>query len=246
MARYLIRNKVLNKIKYMRKNFSNHVKEILMFSREEAGRLHNTHVGVEHILLSILRDQSNTASTILNRLGIDSKELKSALDKEMYQDGKYITENQLVIDKSVENLLRLSLLESAGLQSSETDTEHLLLAMLKNEESLVSRILRDHNLDYQKVYHVLLETKGLEKPMPQMGATFEDDDDDDDDQFSRSRKQQETARTTAATNKNSDTPVIDSFGTDLTRAAEEGRLDPIVGRETEIERLAQILSRRLL
>jgi ATP-dependent Clp protease ATP-binding subunit ClpC len=214
-----------------------------MFSREEAGRLHNTHVGVEHILLGILRDKSNMALTVLNRLGIDSKELKSALDKEMYQDGKYIAENQMVIDKSVENLLRLSLLESAGLKSSETDAEHLLLAMLKNEESLVSRIFRDHNLDYQKVYHALLETKGLEKPVPQMGATFEDDD-DDDDQFSRSRKQQESARTAAATNKNSDTPVIDSFGTDLTRAAEEGRLDPIVGRENEIERLAQILSRR--
>lgn len=227
----------------MKKNFSNSVKEILMYSREEAGRLHNNNVGIEHILLGILRDSENSASAIINLLGVDSYELKSALDKEMYEEGNYISENQLTIDKSVENLLRLSLLESISLNSSETDSEHLLLAILKNNESLAYKILKEYDVDYQKVYDAILEKNGIERKeeLPRMGAEFGDEDEDEDeDQFSNSRKKEKSAPNA----KNSDTPVIDSFGTDLTKAAEENRLDPIVGREKEIERLAQILSRR--
>ena len=230
----------------MKKNFSSNVKDILMFSREEAGRLHNPRVSVEHILLGMLRDQKSMASNVIQQLGVDSKALKIAVDNELYRDGSYLSENQLIIDQSVERLLRLSLLESLKLSSVETDTEHLLLAMLTDENSLTYRILNRYNLTYQKVFHAITEAKGLKIAAPKMGATFEDDDDeDDDDMFSRTNKQQKTPPKAAAnTNKNSDTPVIDSFGSDLTRAAAEGHLDPIVGRETEIERLAQILSRR--
>lgn len=227
----------------MNKNFSNTVKEIMMFSREEAGRLHNSQVGVEHILLGILRNKQNTASDIIRQLGVDSQALKSALDNEMYQEGSYVSENQLTIDRTVENLLRLSLLESLSMDSPETDTEHLLLAMLKNTEWAVSRILNEYDLDYQTVYRAVLDSKGIEKPIPQMGAAFdEDEEDEEEDQFSHSRKKEFVRNNANA--KNSDTPVINSFGTDMTKAAEEGHLDPIVGRETEIERLAQILSRR--
>jgi ATP-dependent Clp protease ATP-binding subunit ClpC len=229
----------------MKKNFSNRVKEILKLSREEAGRLHNTNVGIEHILLGMLRDSQNSASSIIQHLGVDSKDLKSTLDKEMYEEGNYISETQLTIDKSVENLLRLSLLESISLNSSETDTEHLLLAILKNSDSLAYRILREYDVNYKRVYNVILESKGIAKsqPHPQMGPEFgSDEEDDDDDQFTSSRKKDFSKNAPNA--KNSDTPVIDSFGTDLTKAAEENRLDPIVGREKEIERLAQILSRR--
>ncbi|MCC8145454.1 MAG: ATP-dependent Clp protease ATP-binding subunit [Bacteroidales bacterium] len=224
----------------MKKNFSNSVKEILMYSREEAGRLHNSNVGIEHILLGILRDSKNSASTIIQLLGVDSTELKSALDHEMYEEGNYISENQLTIDKSVENLLRLSLLESISLNSSETDTEHVLLAILKNTESLASRILGEYDIDYHKVYDAILDRKEItEDELPRMGAEFGDEEDEEEeDQFSSTRKKERPSP------KNSDTPVIDSFGTDLTKAAEENRLDPIVGREKEIERLAQILSRR--
>jgi ATP-dependent Clp protease ATP-binding subunit ClpC len=221
----------------MKKNFSNRVKEILVFSREEAGRLHNANVNIEHILLGILRDSQNSASTIIQHLGVDSIELKSTLDNEMYEDGEYISETQLTIDKSVENLLRLSLLESVGLNSSETDTEHLLLAILKNRNSLACRILKEYDVDYQKVYNTILENKGL--PVPRMGVEYEDEEEEDEHYF----KRKEAPKNNPGP-KNSDTPVIDSFGTDLTRAAEENRLDPIVGREKEIERLAQILSRR--
>ncbi|MDR2622389.1 MAG: ATP-dependent Clp protease ATP-binding subunit, partial [Dysgonamonadaceae bacterium] len=229
----------------IRKNFSNKVKNILMFSREEAGRLHNSNVGVEHILLGMLRDKKSKASSIINLLGVDSNELKTAIDKELYEEGEYISDNRLTIDKSVENLLRISVLESINLNSSETDTEHLLLAMLKDQDSIASRILDNYSVNYNNVFGLLTESNKSEKALqPQMGAGFTGDDEDDDFDNSFSRKR-ETPRTNAGnSNKNSDTPMIDSFGTDLTKAAEENRLDPIVGREKEIERLAQILSRR--
>ena len=232
----------------IKKNFSNSVKDILLFSREEAGRLHNSCVGIEHILLGILRDKKNKASNIIHLLGIDIRELKSAIDKELFEDNNPGFENQLTIDKSVENLLRISVLESINLNSIETDTEHLLLAMLKDTKSIAFRILDQYSINYKKVYDLLTKNvinDNQETAMfPKMGAGFTGDDEDDDFDDSFVPKK-ETSRTSSPQgNKNSDTPIIDSFSTDLTKAAEENRLDPIVGREREIERLAQILSRR--
>ena len=216
-----------------------------MFSREEAGRLHNSSVGIEHILLGMLREKKNKASSIINLLGVDSDELKTSIDKELYEEGVYVSENRLAIDKSVENLLRISVLESINLNSSETDTEHLLLAMLKDQDSIAFRILDNYAINYNKVFGLLTENNEDEQVMqPQMGAGFTNDDDDDDLDNSFSKKRETSRTNTGNSNKNSDTPMIDSFGADLTKAAEENRLDPVVGREKEIERLAQILSRR--
>lgn len=226
------------------KNFSKKVKNILRFSREEAGRLRNSSIGIEHILLGILRDKKSKAASILNLLGVDSNELKTAIDKELFEEGEHVSETRLTIDKSVENLLRISVLESINLNNSETDTEHLLLAMLKDQNSIAYRILDHYAINYNKVFDLLTENgNGKKAVQTRMGTGFTgEDDDEDDNSFSKKR---DTSRTgTGNANKNSDTPVIDSFGTDLTRAAEENRLDPIVGREKEIERLAQILSRR--
>jgi ATP-dependent Clp protease ATP-binding subunit ClpC len=233
----------------IKKNFSNSVKDILLFSKEEAGRLNNTCVGIEHILLGILRDKKNKATNIIHLLGIDSNELKSAIDRELFEEDNPTSKNQLTIDKSVENLLRISVLESINLNSSETDTEHLLLAILKDTRSVAYQVLDQYSIDYKKVYNLLTEnaindTQDMTK-QPKMGAGFtREDDDDDPDESSFTRKKETSRASTPQGNKNSDTPVIDSFSTDLTKAAEENRLDPIVGRETEIERLAQILSRR--
>ncbi|MDR3219299.1 MAG: ATP-dependent Clp protease ATP-binding subunit [Dysgonamonadaceae bacterium] len=229
----------------IKKNFSNSVKDILLFSREEAGRLHNASVGIEHILLGILRNKNNKASHIIHLLGVDTDDLKLAIDSELFEEGNYISDNQLTIDRSVENLLRVSVLESINLNCTETDTEHLLLAMLKDNNSVASRILDQYSVNYKNVYNLLSESEVNDVKMtpPKMGAGFtgEDDDDEIDDHFSR---RGEYSKANNPSNKNSDTPVIDSFGSDLTKAAEENRLDPIVGREKEIERLAQILSRR--
>ena len=230
------------------KNFSNSVKDILMFSKEEAGRLHNNSVRIEHILLGILRDKKNKASNIINLLGTDTNELKSAIDKELLEKNNIFSESQLTIDKSVDNLLRISILESINLNSNETDTEHLLLAILKDTHSVAFQILDQYSINYKKVYDLLTmnlvsDNKKFTQ-FPRMGAGFtgEDEDDDLDDSFSQ--KKETTRINNPQGNKNSDTPIIDSFSMDLTKAAEENRLDPIVGREKEIERLAQILSRR--
>ena len=233
----------------IKKNFSNNVKDILLFSREEAGRLNNACVGIEHILLGILRDRKNNASHIIHLLGIDTNELKLAIDKELFEENNPVPENQLTIDKSVENLLRISILESINLNSNETDTEHLLLAILKDTHSVAFNILDQYSINYKKVYDLLTENKVNDNRkvanFPKMGAGFTGDDDDDDLENSFNNPKRETSRVNNPQgNKNSDTPVIDSFSTDLTKAAEENRLDPIVGREKEIQRLAQILSRR--
>ena len=230
----------------MKKNFSNSVKDILMYSREEAGRLHNANVNIEHLLLGIIRDTKSKAFSIINFLGVDLKEVKLSIDKELFEDGGSVSENQLTIDKSVENILRLSLLESISLNSSQTDTEHLLLAILKNKNSLAYQILEQQDLNYNKVYDFLLELQeeqdiDRKANNPQMGAGFTgEEEDEEEDMYSKKN----TPKAGSQDNKNSATPVIDSFGTDLTKAAEDNRLDPIVGREKEIERLAQILSRR--
>jgi ATP-dependent Clp protease ATP-binding subunit ClpC len=215
-----------------------------MFSKEEAGRLHNTTVGVEHILLGMLRDSNNKATSIINLLGISTKEIKTAIDRELFRESNSISEDQLTLDKSVENLLRLSVLESFNLNSAQTDTEHLLLAILKNDDSLAHQILEEYELDYGKVYDFLLKEQGIDRKIEktQMGPGFTSEEEDEEEEPFSSRKS--ASKTGNQGNKTSDTPVIDSFGSDLTRAAEENRLDPIIGREKEIERLAQILSRR--
>ncbi len=223
----------------MEKNFSESVKDIISFSREEAGRLHNDYIGVEHLLLGLLRNEDCTAVEIIRMAGVDPSDIKSEIENEIRSDSVFESVENIVVDKSVENLLRLSILESMNLKSKFTDTEHLLLSMLKEKNSIASRVLISHGIDYQSVYSVLTGEASMDDP--QFGPGFTDENDDEEDDFSKSKnnpKSQGGQRTT------SDTPVLDNFGTDMTRAAEENRLDPIVGREREIERLAQILSRR--
>jgi len=229
----------------MGRNFSNSVKEIISFSKEEAGRLRNNYVGIEHILLGILRNERCKAANVLCMLGVDAVDIKQDIEKELFEDTPLIDDNQLIIDKSVELMLRISMLESMGLKSDETDTEHLLLAILKNENSLAAQTLKRHNVSYGKVYDILStdnhSNNSSTYKSPQAGAGFTDEDEDDD---ISPKKESPAPKGSNPSQKNSDTPVIDSFGMDMTRAAEENRLDPIVGREREIERLAQILSRR--
>jgi ATP-dependent Clp protease ATP-binding subunit ClpC len=231
----------------VRKNFSNRVKDILMFSREEAGRLRNMTVGVEHILLGILRDNKSKASSIINFLGVKPDDLKHELDSELMEEGAYRSENQLNINRNVENLLRISFLESLNLNSPETDTEHLLLAMLKDSNSLAYKMLNRYSIDYDKVINLLKTPDVKTEPLrtPTAGLSEDDDDDELEDTPSHKKKeQQKLTGTTANSTKTTDTPVIDTFGADLTRAAEENKLDPVVGRDKEIQRLVQILSRR--
>ena len=225
----------------MDSKFSKKVKDVLTYSKEEAIRLGNSHISPEHILLGILRDGEGLAVDILINQGVDLSMLKGSLERSIKVDNPLkISDNDILpLLKSTERILKLVHLEAKALKSDVIDTEHLLLAILKEENSFVTRFLSELNIDYQVVRQVA-ET---ENPLPR--ADFPREDEDEDTGFTRGDQGKGQQGPSSQSGKtSSDTPVLDNFGIDLTRAAEENRLDPVVGRRREIERLAQILSRR--
>jgi ATP-dependent Clp protease ATP-binding subunit ClpC len=221
----------------MDSQFSQRVKDILGYSKEEAIRLGNSHISPEHLFLGILRDGESVAIEILMNQGIDLMVLKGSLEKSIKVESPVPVADHEVIPllRSTERILKLVYLEAKALKSNTIDTEHLLLAILKDENALVTRFLSELDVDYQSV------RKMVETESPTSKADYPRDEDDEGQSFSGPGKGQPTP---SSSKSSSDTPVLDNFGIDLTKAAEEGRLDPVVGREREIERLAQILSRR--
>ena len=237
----------------MNNKFSKRVKDIMAYSREEAGRLQNNYIGPEHLMLGILRDGDGLAIQILQDFDVNLKSLKEQIDSQIRQVQEPLNpdedSNELVVIKSTEKILKMSILEARVTKSTPTDSEHLLLALLKDKKTLINSIMKSYNVDYSST---LLYVKSIadnadteldvQTESPIMGANFTDDDDDDD---MKGRPSSQRPLGGAPTAKpTSDTPVLDNFGTDITKAASENRLDPIVGREKEIERLSQILSRR--
>ncbi|MBK7710206.1 MAG: ATP-dependent Clp protease ATP-binding subunit [Bacteroidales bacterium] len=222
----------------MDSQFSQRVKDILGYSKEEAIRLGNSHISPEHLFLGILRDGEGVAIEILVNQGIDLLILKGSLEKSIKVESPVPVADHEVIPllRSTERILKLVYLEAKALKSPTIDSEHLLLAILKDENALVTRFLSELDVDYQTVKRM------VEAESPSAKADFPRDEDDEGQSFSSQGKGPSGAP--ASSKSSSDTPVLDNFGIDLTKAAEEGRLDPIVGREREIERLAQILSRR--
>ena len=232
----------------MNNKFSKRVKDIMAYSREEAGRLQNNYIGPEHLMLGILRDGDGLAIQILKDFDVNLKSLKEQIDTQIREikepeEGS----NELVVTKSTEKILKMSILEARVTKSTPTDSEHLLLALLKDKKTLINSIMQSFNVDYSStlLYVKSIAENSDDKELddstiaPTMGADFTDDDDDMKGRASqRPLGGSPTAKTT------SDTPVLDNFGTDITKAASENRLDPVVGREKEIERLSQILSRR--
>jgi len=219
--------------------FSQRIKDVLSYSKEEAIRLGNAHIGTEHLFLGILRDGEGLAIDILILLGAELYDLRRSIE-ELIRPTRAIKINDsenIPLLKSAEKVLKLVYLEARSLQDDTIDTGHLLLAILKDENSIVTQVLKEHNIDYETVRDELESSKN--KPRSEFPGD-EDDDDDPRSQFEGGKGQGGAQ----ASKSSSDTPVLDNFGIDLTKAAEEGRLDPIVGREREIERLAQILSRR--
>ncbi|WP_455497434.1 ATP-dependent Clp protease ATP-binding subunit [Coprobacter sp.] len=228
----------------MERNFSQRVKDVLGYSREEAERLQNSYIGPEHLLLGILRDGSGKAIEALRHLGVQLAELKASVEKDLKLSNDHINAgDEIIVSKSTDKVLKMSILESRILKSDTTDTEHLLLAILKDQDTPATRSLKDRDVTYQDVMEYF-KMSGTMSKGPSMGAEFADDDEDEFEDEKRYKNEQQS-RTTATPGKTSaDTPVLDNFGTDMTKAAEENRLDPVVGREKEIERLAQVLSRR--
>jgi ATP-dependent Clp protease ATP-binding subunit ClpC len=222
----------------MDSQFSQRVRDILSYSKEEAIRLGNSHISPEHLFLGILRDGEGVAVDILINSGVDLLILKGSIEKSIKVENPAPVADNAVIPllRSTERILKLVYLEAKALKSTTIDTEHLLLAILKDENALVTRFLSELDVDYQAVRRYV-EAEG-----PSAKADFPREDDDEGTGYGNSGKGQ--SNSPSSSKPSSETPVLDNFGIDLTKAAEEGRLDPIVGREREIERLAQILSRR--
>ncbi|MBQ6938509.1 MAG: ATP-dependent Clp protease ATP-binding subunit, partial [Muribaculaceae bacterium] len=209
----------------MERNFSSHAKSVLAYSREEAGRLQNTDILPEHLLLGIIRDGESRAIDAILSLGINPLVLRRAIENELTVDNDEPSGQEITISKSTDRVLKMSMLESRMMKSSETDTEHILLAILRDKSTAASRILNDNNVTYDDVLSYLKDSTDTpsHKSKPQMGAGFEEDEEDEDVPHMSSSGSQRQSTTTSA--PGSETPVLDNFGSDMTRAAEEGRLD---------------------
>jgi len=223
----------------MDNNFSAQVKEIISYSREEALRLGNDFIGTEHLLLGLIRDGENTAIKILKQLNVDLYELRKEVELAVRdKTGKNIANiNSLPLTKQAEKVIRVTVLEAKALKSPLVETEHLMLSILKNKENIATQILNQYDVDYDLFKTELGVVRSNE---PRSEYTEENDDDFEDERKQGYSSQQKKA----AGNTKSKTPVLDNFGRDITKLAETGALDPIVGREKEIERVSQILSRR--
>lgn len=233
----------------MNNQFTQRVSDIIVYSKEEANRLRNDSITPEHLLLGLLREGEGKAIDILRDLFIDLKTVKKELEASMRTEANKTDSYNEHIDfnEQASKLLKMSILEARVMKSKIADTEHILLAIMRENQSKASRILEEHEVTYQKIKDRLIP-----KSEPQSGLDFGEEDEEEEGirrrptgegNTSSDMEAQQTTRTRSQKPTN-DTPVLDSFGTDMTQAASEGKLDPVVGREKEIERLAQILSRR--
>ena len=238
------------------KNYSKRLFDVIEFSREEAARLQNSYIGPEHLMLGIIREGEGEAIRILRELHADPIGIKRKIEAEIKNtlDSEDSIQHEITVSKTTERVLRMSVLESRLFKKEETGTEHLLLAILKEEFNVAAKILNEAGISYREVYNALIgrnpsnadETYEEDSDLFEDGYTNEEEEDEEEENYpSRQETSRPSAGASAAQSKSSnDTPVLDNFGTDMTRAAAENRMDPIVGREKEIERLAQILSRR--
>ncbi len=230
----------------MDNNFSTQVKEIISYSREEALRLGNDFIGAEHLMLGLIRDQENTAIIVLKRLNVNLSELRKEIELAVKdKSGKNIANiNSLPLTKQAEKVIRVTVLEAKALKSPMVETEHLLLSILKNKENIATQILNQFDVDYD-LFRNELGMVGAEPSSPKSpNAEFSDEPDDEFEEEKRGGGFGTGAKAKAGSANKSKTPVLDNFGRDITKLAEQDALDPIVGREAEIERVSQILSRR--
>ena len=230
----------------MDNNFSTQVKEIISYSREEALRLGNDFIGAEHLMLGLIRDQENTAIRVLRQLNVNLGELRKEIELAVKdKSGKNIANiNSLPLTKQAEKVIRVTVLEAKALKSPMVETEHLLLSILKNKENIATQILNQFDVDYDLFRNELgMVGSSPSAPSSPSSEYQEEGEDDFDDEKGRGGFGSGSKSKTTAPSK-SKTPVLDNFGRDITKLAEQDALDPIVGREAEIERVSQILSRR--
>jgi ATP-dependent Clp protease ATP-binding subunit ClpC len=226
-------------------NFSPQVKEIISYSREEALRLGNDFIGTEHLLLGLIRDGENSAIRVLKQLNVDLYELRKEVEMAVRdKTGKNIANiNSLPLTKQAEKVIRVTVLEAKSLKSSTVESEHLMMSILKNKENIATQILMQYDVDYDSFKNEFTMSQGNDiNPR----SEYSDDDNDEFDEEKKGSSYGSGGKQSRPEKggQKSKTPVLDNFGRDITRMAEQGTLDPIVGREEEIERVSQILSRR--
>jgi ATP-dependent Clp protease ATP-binding subunit ClpC len=220
----------------MEAKFSPRVKDVIQYSREEALRLGHDYIGTEHLLLGLIRDGDGVAIKLLKGLTVDTAKLRRAVEDAVKGTiGTNVHIGSIPLTKQAEKVLKITYLEAKIFKSDVIGTEHLLLSILRDEDNIASQILMQFNVNYEVFKSEVEANKNdVTDEMPG-SSTGGDDDFKEDDSFTQPKK---------VSDIKSKTPVLDNFGRDLTKAAEEGKLDPIVGREKEIERVSQILSRR--
>ena len=227
----------------MEANLSNNTKKAVGFSRDEAIRLKNGGIGVEHLFMGIARLPECSAFALLTQLGVDTNDIREKLEHNVSQadaDIRYTEDSEIPMLRQTEKVLRLSYLESIKMKSPEIRTEHLILAMLQENDNLVSNLLQKAGVDYDRFAKAVRGNSPAPETDDVPDFRSQTSEDDNDDPFAD--PEQPSAR--PRRKSDSKTPALENFGRDLTKLAEEGRLDPIVGRQKELERIAQILSRR--
>lgn len=230
----------------MERHLSDKANAIILYGKEEADRLHNGAIMPEHLVLGMIRDRNNRAMDLLSRLDTDIIQLKESMEQYLtavpQYDSTYASFNDIVATSDTIKILRISVLEARMLKADPVDAEHILLALLRDGRSHASKALNIQKIDYKRAIDTLAC-----KPDTRMGMGFTEEDDGDEPPAGGGTAGLQTdseARIKSTSRAGSKTPVLDNFSTDITGQAEKGKLDPVIGRETEIERLAQILSRR--
>jgi ATP-dependent Clp protease ATP-binding subunit ClpC len=227
----------------MNRRFSPKVKQVISRSRDEALRLGHDYIGTEHLLLGIMKEPASLAVRVLDSLDVDTVELQRSIEETVQSRPHTKTTvnlGNLPLNKQAEKVLKVTFLEAKMLKNEEISPEHVLLSILKHSDNIASRILQQFDIDYE-IYKSELEFVRQEQDLSQPGI-FDQGPSDSDEPFEEEESQMGRFPRKGASK--SRTPVLDNFGRDITKLAEEGRLDPIIGRENEIERVSQILSRR--
>ena len=227
----------------MNNEFSQRMSELLSLSKEEACRLRSKCIDPEHLLLGIIRKGKNTATDILGTLNIDINEIKECIERRCaapdFSEQRYSDNVEMSLKTA--RILRFSTLEARTFKDT-TDSEHVLLGILKERDNIAADILEAHDATYQRVFEAIKATK--HDITNGFGFDQEEEDESAPEKSDNSNNSGHTFTSTRQAKPSNDTPVLDNFGIDMTKAAAEGKLDPVVGREKEIERISQILSRR--
>ncbi len=224
----------------MEAKFSPKVREVISFSREEALRLGHDFIGTEHLLLGLIREGEGLAIKVVKAMDVDVVMLRKAIEDSIREKGGHQSLNvsNLPLTKQAEKILKIAILEAKLMKSETIGTEHLMLSILKNKDAVATELLTRFEVEYERFKDELdFLQQDIKGELP--GESGDDEGFEDEE---KAKSPAGTARKQGAAK--SRTPVLDNFGRDITKMGEEGNLDPIVGRETEIERVSQILSRR--